>query len=140
MANSNYNYGTQAMVENMFGVNTVAMWSNPTGYQPGMSANQQVLQMAMNSADAEIAQPFFTYGNFVTPLVPLGASVFAINAIWAAITGDYLRLSRGLSDADVGQYCDRWKKARSQLQTMRTTSGGLNAQRRWPAATCPQAG
>ena len=136
---SNYGYGNQTTVENLFDPDTISMWSNEP-YKTGMTANQDKLQFAMNQADAEIVQTFYSYGNFVTPLVPLGASVFAIQGIWAAITADYLRKSRGLTDTDVCQFCDVWKSARQKLRALRTPEGGLNAARRWPASNAPQAG
>ena len=129
-------YAQQSDIESQFGVSNVRIWSQLDNAQT--TADVSRIQQALNFADARIISTFSNYGNYLTPLAPLGTDA-AIVTRWAAvISGTWLYQSRGLRDSD--SQGDHMAKLAAEVEAemLRYRSGEkLNAARRWPTATAP---
>jgi hypothetical protein len=129
-------YAAQSDIESQFGVNNVAAWSQLDNTQT--TANVARIQLALNFADARIISTFAGFGNYATPLAPIGTDV-ALVTRWAAIlAGAWLYQSRGLRDDDPqGDHVARLaSEVESEMLRYRSVEK-LAAARRFPAATAP---
>jgi len=129
-------YAQQSDVESQFGIDNVRVWSQLDNMQT--SADVSRIQSALNFADAKIINTFAGYGNYLTPLTPMGTDA-AIVTHWAAVIGGaWLYQSRGLRDNDAqGDHIARLA-AEVEAEMLRYRSAEkLNAARRWPTATAP---
>lgn len=135
-------YATQADVENTVGVDTVAQWSNPGGWSPGVVANQAVLQLAFNKADGDIVACFRLYGNFSTPLNPQNFAINLVNNWSIALVIKYLFQATGLRDTtSYEKWSPFWLPAEAEMAQYRWGGGDrLDASQRWPQPTCPTSG
>lgn len=129
-------YAAQSDVESQFGIDNVRVWSQLDNTQTAADVSR--IQQALNYADGKIISTFANYGNYVTPLAPLGTDVALVTRWAAVIAGAWLYQSRGLRDED--SEGDHVAQLQSQVEAeMQRYRGGekLNAARRWPAATAP---
>jgi phage gp36-like protein len=130
-------YAAQADVENKFGANNVARWSQLDN--SSSSADEGRISSALQYADATI-DGFFRDGPYVTPLVLSSGGALAVN--WAAtIAGVWLYGNRGQrdQDKDASKYT---AMLAGVMREMGMYKGGvlrLDAARRWPAPTGPAA-
>lgn len=129
-------YAQQCDVESQFGVNNVRIWSQLDNAQTAADISR--IQQALNFADAKIISTFANFGNYVTPLAPLGTDA-AIVTHWAAvISGAWLYQSRGLRDNDAqGDHIAKLAAEVEAEMFRYRSSEKLNAARRWPTATAP---
>jgi phage gp36-like protein len=129
-------YAQQSDIESQFGTNNVRVWSQLDNAQS--IADVSRIQQALNFADAKIVSTFANYGNYVTPLAPIGTDA-AIVTRWAAvISGAWLYQSRGLRDSDTeGDHVARLAAAVEEEMLRYRSAEKLNAARRWPTATAP---
>jgi phage gp36-like protein len=129
-------YAQQSDVESQFGIQNIRVWSQLDNSQAFADVSR--IQQALDLADAKIISTFAGYGNYVTPLSPIGSDA-AIVTHWAAvISGAWLYQSRGLRDNDAqGDHVARLA-AEVEAEMLRYRSAEkLNAARRWPTATAP---
>jgi phage gp36-like protein len=129
-------YATQSDVESQFGVENVRVWSQLDNSQTGPDVSR--IQQALDYADGRLISTFANFGNYATPLAPIGTDA-ALVTRWAAVfAGAWLYQSRGLRDDD--SQGDHVARLQSQAETEMLRYRGsekLNAARRWPAATAP---
>ncbi|MGD0771118.1 MAG: hypothetical protein ABSB42_23275 [Tepidisphaeraceae bacterium] len=129
-------YAAQSDVESQFGIDNVRVWSQLDNTQT--SADVSRIQQSLDYADGKIISTFADYGNYVTPLAPMGTDVSLVTRWAAVIAGAWLYQSRGLRDDD-GQG-DHIARLQGQVDAEMLRYRGnekLNAARRWPAATAP---
>ncbi|MDP9175564.1 MAG: DUF1320 domain-containing protein [Planctomycetota bacterium] len=129
-------YAAQSDIESQFGTNNIATWSQLDNTQTTPDINR--IQQSLNYADARIISLFATYGNYATPLAPIGTDVTLVTRWAAIIAGAWLYQSRGLSDTDPQQnhIAQLAAQVETQMQKYRSTEK-LNAAKRFPAATAP---
>ena len=129
-------YAAQSDVESQFGVNNVRVWSQLDNTLT--TADETRIQQALDFADARIISTFAGFGNYVTPLSPLGTDAALVTRWAAVLAGAWLYQSRGLRDDDSQK--DHVSLLLSdvvaQMMKYRATEK-LNAARRWPTATAP---
>jgi phage gp36-like protein len=129
-------YASQSDVESQFGVNNVRVWSQLDNSVT--TADESRIQQALNFADARIISTFANFGNYVTPLAPLGTDAALVTRWAAVIAGAWLYQSRGLRDDDSQKDHVSLLLSDVVAQMMRyRASEKLNAARRWPTATAP---
>jgi len=129
-------YAAQSDVESQFGVNNIRVWSQLDNTQ--VTADVSRIQQSLDYADAKIISIFANYGNYVTPLAPIGTDGALVTRWAAVIAGVWLYQSRGMRDDD--PQGDHIAQLQSQIEAemLGYRSGEkLNAARRWPAATAP---
>ncbi len=129
-------YAAQSDVESQFGIDNVRVWSQLDNTQT--SADVSRIQQALDYADGKIISAFVNYGNYVTPLSPMGTDISLVTRWAAVIAGAWLYQSRGLRDDDgQGDHVARLQaEIEAEMQRYRGNEK-LNAARRWPAATAP---
>jgi len=129
-------YAAQADVESQFGVENVRVWSQLDNTQTVADVSR--IQQSLNYADAKIISTFAGYGNYVTPLAPLGTDVTLVQHWAAIVAGAWLYRSRGLRDTDAaGDHISRLLSDVEAEMLRYRASQKLNAARRWPTATAP---
>jgi phage gp36-like protein len=129
-------YAQQSDVESQFGVNNVRIWSQLDNTQTVADVSR--IQQALNFADAKIISTFANYGNYVTPLAPLGTDAAMVTRWAAVISGAWLYQSRGLRDNDSeGDHVARLAAAVEAEMLRYRSAEKLNAARRWPTSTAP---
>jgi phage gp36-like protein len=132
-------YAAQSDIESQFGVNNVRVWSQLDNSVT--TADESRIQQALNFADARIISTFAGFGNYVSPLAPLGTDVMLVTRWAAVLAGAWLYQSRGLRD-DPGAPGQKdhisllLSDVVAQMMKYRATEK-LNAARRWPVATAP---
>jgi phage gp36-like protein len=129
-------YAAQSDIESQFGIDNVRVWSQLDNTQP--TADVTRIQQALDFADGKIISAFINFGNYVTPLAPLGSDAVLVTRWAAIIAGAWLYQSRGLRDDD--SQGDHVGRLRSQVESEMLRYRGnekLNAARRWPVATAP---
>ncbi len=129
-------YAAQGDVESQFGIDNVRVWSQLDNSQT--TADVSRIQQALDFADGKIISAFANFGNYVTPLAPIGTDAALVTRWAAVIAGAWLYQSRGLRDD--GSEGDRIAQLQSQVEAEMLRYRGnekLNAARRWPAATAP---
>jgi phage gp36-like protein len=129
-------YASQCDVEAQFGIDNVRVWSQLDNEQriPDVARIQQ----ALNYADSRIISTFANFGNYVTPLAPIGTDATIVTHWAAVIAGAWLYQSRGLRDDDPLRDHIAGLKSAVEAEMMHYRAGEkLNAARRWPAATAP---
>lgn len=129
-------YAAQSDVESQFGIDNVRVWSQLDNSQT--IADVSRIQLALDFADGKIISTFANFGNYVTPLAPIGTDAALVTRWAAVIAGAWLYQSRGLRDDD--SQGDHVAQLQSQVETEMLRYRGnekLNAARRWPAATAP---
>jgi hypothetical protein len=127
-------YAAQSDVESQFGTNNVAAWSQLDNTVT--TADVSRIQQALDYADGGIINTFANFGNYVTPLVPLGTDVALVTRWAAVIAGAWLYQSRGMRDGDSegDHVAQLLKNVEGEMLRYRGNEK-LNAARRWPAAT-----
>jgi phage gp36-like protein len=125
-------YASQSDIESQFGTSNVRVWSQLDNSVT--TADETRIQQALDFADARIISTFAGYGNYVTPLAPLGSDVTLVTRWAAVLAGAWLYQSRGLRDDDSNK--DHVSRLLAQMMRYRA-SEKLNAARRWPTATAP---
>jgi phage gp36-like protein len=131
-------YATQEDIESQFGVSNVTAWSQLDNTQT--TADTGRIQTALDYADGKIISTFAGYGNYATPLAPLGSDVVLVTRWAAIIAGAWLYQSRGLRDADAtGDHISNLLADVDAQMLRYRSSEKLNAARRWPTATAPTA-
>jgi len=129
-------YAAQSEVEAQFGIDNVRAWSQLDNAQ--CSADVARIQQALNYADGMIISTFANFGNYVTPLAPIGTDAMLVTRWAAVIAGAWLYQSRGMRDEDSeGDHLARLLKQVEAEMLRYRASEKLNAARRWPAATAP---
>jgi phage gp36-like protein len=132
-------YATQDDVESQFGITNVQVWSQLDNSQTIPDTGR--IQTALDYADGKIISTFAGYGNYATPLAPLGSDVALVTRWAAIIAGAWLYQSRGLRDADAtGDHISKLLADVDAQMFRYRSSEKLNAARRWPTATAPVAG
>jgi phage gp36-like protein len=129
-------YAAQSDVESQFGIDNVRVWSQLDNSQT--AANVSRIQLALDYADGRIISTFANFGNYVTPLAPIGTDAALVTRWAAVIAGAWLYQSRGLRDDD--SQGNHVAQLQSQVEAEMLRYRGsekLNATRRWPAATAP---
>jgi phage gp36-like protein len=129
-------YAAQSDVESQFGIDNVRVWSQLDNSQTVADVSR--IQQSLNFADGKIISTFANFGNYVTPLAPIGTDAALVTRWAAVIAGAWLYQSRGLRDDGAGG--DHIAQLQSQVETEMLQYRGnekLNAARRWPAATAP---
>jgi phage gp36-like protein len=129
-------YAAQGDVESQFGIDNVRVWSQLDNSQTAADVSR--IQQALDFADGKIISTFANFGNYVTPLSPIGTDVALVTRWAAVIAGAWLYQSRGLRDD--GSEGDRIAQLQSQVEVEMLRYRGnekLDAARRWPAATAP---
>jgi len=129
-------YAVQGDVESQFGIDNVRVWSQLDNSQT--TADVSRIQQALDFADGRIISTFANFGNYVTPLAPIGTDAALVTRWAAVIAGAWLYQSRGLRDDGSGG--DHIAQLQSQVDAEMLRYRGnekLNAARRWPAATAP---
>jgi phage gp36-like protein len=129
-------YAAQADVESQFGIDNVRVWSQLDNSQA--IADVSRIQDALNYADGKIISTFANFGNYVTPLAPIGTDADLVKRWAAVIAGAWLYQSRGMRDDD--SQGDHVAQLLSQVDAEMLRYRGnekLNAARRWPTATAP---
>jgi hypothetical protein len=129
-------YAAQGDVESQFGIDNVRVWSQLDNSQT--IADVSRIQQSLNFADGKIISTFANFGNYVTPLAPIGTDAALVTRWAAVIAGAWLYQSRGLRDDGAGG--DHIARLQAQVETEMLQYRGnekLNAARRWPAATAP---
>jgi hypothetical protein len=129
-------YAAQSDVESQFGIRNVSTWSQLDNTQT--SADVSRIQQSLDYADGRIISAFANFGNYVTPLAPLGTDIALVTRWAAVIAGAWLYQSRGLRDDDPEG--DHVARLQGQVEAEMLRYRGnekLNAARRWPAATAP---
>jgi phage gp36-like protein len=129
-------YAAQSDVESQFGIDNVRVWSQLDNSQA--CADVSRIQQALDYADAKIISAFMNFGNYVTPLAPIGTDIALVTRWAAVIAGAWLYQSRGLRDDDPEG--DHVAQLQTQVAAEMLRYRGnekLNAARRWPAATAP---
>src|ERR1700679_4333089 len=91
-------YAQQSDVENQFGINNVATWSQLNNSLN--IADPVRIQAGFNITDAYIISQFIDNGNYATPLQPLGSDVYLVTRWSAVLCGCWLYFSRGLRDVN----------------------------------------
>jgi phage gp36-like protein len=129
-------YAAQSDVESQFGIDNIQVWSQLDNTQTAADVSR--IQLALDYADGKIISIFANYGNYVTPLAPLGTDVALVTRWAAVIAGAWLYQSRGLRDDDAaGDHIAQLQvQVEEEMQRYRA-SEKLNAARRWPAAPAP---
>lgn len=129
-------YAAQSDVESQFGIDNVRVWSQLDNTV--CTADVAQIQQALNYADGMIISTFANFGNYVTPLAPVGTDAVLVTRWAAVIAGAWLYQSRGFRDEDVeGDHLAKLLKE-VEGEMLRYRAGEkLNAARRWPAATAP---
>src|ERR1700692_5079277 len=86
-------YAKQSDAEGQFGPNNIAEWSqlNNDVTTPDIVR----IQAAFNITDAYIISQFYNFGNYATPLQPLGSDVYLVTRWSAVLVGEWLYFSRG---------------------------------------------
>jgi phage gp36-like protein len=132
-------YASQSDMESQFGIDNVRVWSQLDNAQT--TADLSRIQRSLDFADAKIISTFAGYGNYVTPLSPIGADALIV-ARWAAvIAGAWLYQSRGLRDGDPqGNHVAHLQKQVESEMLKHRSGEKLAAARRWPTSTAPIAG
>jgi phage gp36-like protein len=129
-------YAAQSDVEAQFGIDNVRVWSQLDNAQTAADVSR--IQQALDYADAKIISTFANFGNYVTPLAPIGTDAALVTRWAAVIAGAWLYQSRGLRDNDPQTDHIAGLKAMVEADMLRyRASEKLNAARRWPAATAP---
>jgi phage gp36-like protein len=131
-------YAAQSDIESQFGIDNVRVWSQLDNSQT--TADVSRIQQALNFADGKIISAFANFGNYVTPLVPIGTDAVIVTRWAAVIAGAWLYQSRGLRDENAEG--DHISQLQSQVEAEMLRYRGnekLNAARRWPTATAPVA-
>ena len=129
-------YAAQSDVESQFGIDNVQVWSQLDNTQS--SADISRIQQAMNYADGKIISAFANFGNYVTPLSPIGTDIALVTRWAAVIAGAWLYQSRGIRDDDAqGDHIANLQRDVEAEMLRYRGSEKLNAARRWPAATAP---
>ena len=129
-------YAAQSDVESQFGIDNVRVWSQLDNTQT--LADVSRIQQSLDYADGRIISAFANFGNYVTPLAPLGTDIALVTRWAAVIAGAWLYQSRGLRDDDTQG--DHVAQLQSQVEAEMLRYRGnekLNAARRWPTATGP---
>src|SRR5271170_7223887 len=129
-------YAAQSDVESQFGIDNVRVWSQLDNTQT--SADVSRIKQSLDYADGRIISAFANFGNYVTPLAPLGTDIALVTRWAAVIAGAWLYQSRGLRDDD--RQGDHIAGLKSLVETEMfhyRAAEELNAARRWPAATAP---
>jgi phage gp36-like protein len=129
-------YAAQSDLESQFGIDNIRVWSQLDN--AAAAADVSRIQQSLNYADARIISVFANFGNYVTPLAPIGADIALVTRWAAIIAGAWLYQSRGLRDDDPqGDHIAQLQN-HVEAEMLRYRSGEkLNAARRWPAATAP---
>lgn len=129
-------YAAQSDVESQFGIDNIRVWSQLDNSQTAADVSR--IQLALDYADGKIISTFMNFGNYVTPLAPIGTDAALVTRWAAVIAGAWLYQSRGLRDDD--SQGDHVAQLQSQVEAEMLRYRGnekLNAARRWPAATAP---
>jgi hypothetical protein len=134
-------YAQQSDAENQFGVDNIAEWSQ---LDNDLSTADEVrIQAAFNVTDAYIISQFYNFGNYATPLQPLGSDIYLVTRWSAVLVGEWLYFSRGMRDLskDAGDLTgNHIKPLADQVREEMTRYRGndkLNAARRWPTSNSP---
>ena len=129
-------------VQNQFGVNNIAVWSNLSNPTPPVLDDARV-QAGFTITDAQIISRFIDYGNYAYPLQPLGSDVFLLTRWSAVLCGCWLYFSRGLrdkpdaeGDPQGNQLSGLGKQVKDEIERYRAQDR-LNAVRRWPTSSGP---
>jgi hypothetical protein len=129
-------YAVQSDVESQFGIDSVRVWSQLDNSQT--TADVSRIQQALDFADGKIISTFANFGNYVTPLAPIGTDIALVTRWAAVIAGAWLYQSRGMRDIDAQSDHIAGLRAIVETEMLRyRASEKLNAARRWPAATAP---
>lgn len=129
-------YAAQSDVESQFGVDNVRVWSQLDNSVT--TADVSRIQTALDFADAKIISAFMNFGNYVTPLAPIGTDAALVTRWASVIAGAWLYQSRGLREDDAQTDHVAGLKAGVETEMLAYRSGEkLNAAHRWPAATAP---
>jgi hypothetical protein len=129
-------YAVQSDVESQFGVDNVAAWSQLNSSIT--TADIGRIQTSLDYADARIINAFLNFGNYATPLAPLGTDVALVTRWAAVIAGAWLYQSRGLrTDNAVNTYVSQLLAAVEAAMQNYRAGEKLNAARRWPTTTAP---
>jgi phage gp36-like protein len=129
-------YAAQSDVESQFGTDNVRVWSQLDNAVP--TADVSRIQTALDFADAKIISTFMNFGNYVTPLAPIGTDAALVTRWAAVVAGAWLYQSRGIRDDESQTDHIAGLKAAVESEMLSYRSGEkLNAARRWPAATAP---
>lgn len=129
-------YAAQCDVESQFGIDNIRVWSQLDNTQA--TADVARIQQALNYADGMIISTFANFGNYVTPLAPIGTDAVLVTRWAAVIAGAWLYQSRGMRDEDSegDHLAGLLKQVEAEMLRYRANEK-LNAARRWPAATAP---
>jgi len=127
-------YAAQSDVESQFGVDNVQVWSQLDNTQT--SADISRIQQALNYADGKIISTFANFGNYVTPLSPMGTDIALVTRWAAVIAGAWLYQSRGIRDDEGDHIANLQRDVEADMRRYRGNEK-LNAARRWPVATAP---
>ena len=134
--------GSQSDIENVWGVSSVAQWSNPGGYVQGQAANANTVTAAINATDSFIIQQFFTAGNYSYPLQPGTYAQGMVTRWFGVIGGYYLEAARGLTDTKSIKTRQQFVEVCGLMAFYASGAGRnrLQANMRWPVADCPTSG
>jgi hypothetical protein len=129
-------YASLCDLTTRFGCTNIATWSNLDG---GTTINVARVQEALAEADSEIISTFLNFGNYISPLQPLGYDVATVRRWDVILAGTWLYESRGFRDGDDATG-DRLhalvEEVRAEMRAYRAVNK-LNAARRWPTSTAP---
>lgn len=132
-------YGSQTDMENVFGTQNIAQYSDINNTENG-SADGTRVQAASDYADSQI-NAFFADGPFTVPIpfTETWASVMAANW-YAVIAGVWMYSNRGSRDEkdNIGaKYAKMLNGAYRQMGLCKSGIIHLAAQRRWPSPSAP---
>lgn len=130
-------YAAQSDVENIFGPENVAVWSDMSN---AGTVNTARVQLGLDNADAEI-DGFFRDGPFAVPLSLASESVVMVRR-WAAVfAGVWLYQNRGQWDEDKqgNNYSQMRTDVVAEMAAYKGGSLHLDAARRWPSPSAPVA-
>jgi hypothetical protein len=129
-------YASSTDLITRFGCINIEKWSDLDG---AGQTNLTRLQEALTEADSEIISTFANYGNYASPLQPLGSDVATVRRWDVVLAGAWLYESRGFRDGEDATG-DRLRglveEVRSEMRAYRAANK-LNAVRRWPTSTAP---
>lgn len=135
-------YGSQTDMENVFGTQNIAQYSDINNTQGG-GADETRIQAASDYADSQI-DAYFTDGPFNVPLAFTSTSATVMTKNWyAVIAGVWMYSNRGTRDVkadDVGaKYAKMLTGVYRQMGLCKSGAIRLAAQRRWPSPSAPTA-
>jgi hypothetical protein len=137
-------YASTDDLNNRWGPNNIAAWSDLDGDDSPPIYNDARTQDGFNTTDAYIQGRFIDYGNYAYPLQPLGSDIWRVKEWSRTLCGEWLYFNRGLRAVTKGDDADMTGNAiknagdqvRREIEEYRARER-LNAARRWPTSTCP---